>query len=49
MTRWRRESEEKYVNDEVREMIGNIKDLNEMWNTMDTPYERPEKYRSEAL
>jgi hypothetical protein len=41
---------EKCVNDEVRKMKGKIKNLNEMWNRLDTCYERPEKYTmSKAL
>jgi hypothetical protein len=39
----------KCVSKEVKKMIGNIEDLNEMWSTMDTCYERSEKYIVEAL
>ncbi len=30
-------------------MIGNIEDLNQIWNTLDTCYERTEKYLSETF
>ncbi len=40
---------EKCVSKEVKKMIGNIEDLNEMWSTLDTCYERSEKYMVEAL
>jgi hypothetical protein len=40
---------EKCVNEEVKKIISNIEDLNEMWSTMDLCYVRPEKYEVEAL
>jgi hypothetical protein len=33
----------------VRKIIGNVEDLGEIWDTLDTCCERPEKYKTEAL
>jgi hypothetical protein len=41
--------QEKCVNNEVRKMIGNIKNLDRLWGTVDECCERPEKYIVEAL
>jgi hypothetical protein len=30
-------------------MVGHLEDLKEIWDTLDTCYERPEKYLEEAL
>ncbi len=30
-------------------MVGHLEDLEEIWETLDTCYERPEKYIAEAL
>jgi hypothetical protein len=30
-------------------MVGNVEDLAEIWDTLDTNFERPEKYIAEAL
>ncbi len=30
-------------------MVGHLEDLEEIWETLDTCYERPEKYITEAL
>jgi hypothetical protein len=40
---------EKYMSKSVRSMIGSIEDLGEVWDALETCYERPEKYMSEAL
>jgi hypothetical protein len=40
---------EKLLNEEVRKMISNIENLNRMWKTVDTCYQRPKKYISEVL
>jgi hypothetical protein len=40
---------EKCVNGEVRKMIRNVEDLVEIWDTLDTCYEKPKRYMSEAL
>jgi hypothetical protein len=40
---------EKCVNGDVRKMIGKVEDLAEIWDTLDTCYERQEEYMSEAL
>jgi hypothetical protein len=34
---------------EMVKMIGHLEDLVEIWETLDTCYERPEKYVAEAL
>ncbi len=34
---------------DVLQMVSNLDDLQEMWETLDTCYERPEKYMEEAL
>jgi hypothetical protein len=40
---------EKWLNKEVKGMIGNIDDLYEMWSTMDTCCERPENSKFGAI
>ncbi len=40
---------ERCVNDKVNTMTSNIEGFGEMWNTMDTCYERPDKSIWEAL
>jgi hypothetical protein len=40
---------EKSASGEVQKMIGNEEDLAEIWDTLHTCYERPEKYRTKAL
>jgi hypothetical protein len=37
------------MKEDVRKMVGNVENLNEIWETMDTCYERPEKYITEPL
>jgi hypothetical protein len=39
----------KFLNVEVKLMVGNIEDLREIWSTLDVCYECPEKYITEAL
>jgi hypothetical protein len=40
---------EKCVNEDVRRMIGDIEDLGEIWDMLDTCNKRQEKYMPEAL
>ncbi len=40
---------EKCVKGDAGRMVGHLEDLKEMWDTLDTCYERPEKYAEEAL
>ncbi len=40
---------EKCMNQQVKKMTENIKSFSEIWQTMDTYYERPDKYIAEAL
>jgi hypothetical protein len=34
---------------EAKSVVGNIEDLDEVWDTLDTCYDRPEKYIAKAL
>jgi hypothetical protein len=40
---------EKCVKVDAHNMIGHLEDLREIWNMLDTCYERPKKYMEEAL
>jgi hypothetical protein len=40
---------EKCVNKNVKSMTGNIQDLSETWDTLDTCNKRPKKYMLEVL
>ncbi len=40
---------EKCVMGDAWKMVGHLEDLKEIWGTLDTCYERPEKYMEEAL
>ncbi len=40
---------EKCVSGEAVKMIGHLEDLVEIWEILDTCYERPEKYMDKAL
>ncbi len=40
---------ENYVSGDTVKMIGHLEDLEEIWETLDTCYKRPEKYMAEAL
>ncbi len=40
---------EKSLASHVRQMVNDIDDLREVWDTLDTCYDRPDKYISEAL
>ncbi len=40
---------EKCVKGDAFKMVSHLDDLGEMWDTLDTCYERPEKYMEEAL
>ncbi len=40
---------EKCVKGDAHKMISHLDDLREIWDTLDTCYERPEKYMEEAL
>ncbi len=40
---------EKCVKGDVLRMVSHLDDLQEIWDTLDTCYERPEKYMEEAL
>ncbi len=40
---------EKCVKGDALRMVSHLDDLQEMWDTLDTCYERPEKYMEEAL
>jgi hypothetical protein len=40
---------EKCVKGDTHKMVGPLEDLREMWDTLDTCYERPEKYMEVAL
>jgi hypothetical protein len=44
-----RSLKEKSLASHVRQMVNDIDDLREVWDTLDTCYDRPEKYISEAL
>ncbi len=41
--------QEKCVKVDAWKMVGHLEDLKEIWDTLDTCYERPEKYMEEAL
>ncbi len=41
--------QDKYVSAEVKLMIGNIEDLQEIWSKLDMCYERPIEFITEAL
>ncbi len=40
---------DKCLQGDARQMVGHLDDLYEMWETLDTCYERPDKYAEEAL
>jgi hypothetical protein len=40
---------EKCVKGDLWKMVGHLEDLKEIWDTLDTCYERPKKYMEEAL
>jgi hypothetical protein len=40
---------EKCVKGDAHKMVSHLDDLGEIWDTLDTCYERPEKYMEEAL
>jgi hypothetical protein len=40
---------EKCVSGDAVKMTGHLEDLDEIWETLDTCYKRPEKYMAEAL
>ncbi len=40
---------DKCLNGDALQMVSHLDDLREMWETLDTCYERPEKYMEEAL
>jgi hypothetical protein len=40
---------DKCLQGDARQMVGHLDDLHEMWETLDTCYERPDKYAEEAL
>jgi hypothetical protein len=40
---------EKCVKGDAHKMIGHLEELREIWDTLDTCYEKPEKYMEEAL
>jgi hypothetical protein len=40
---------DKCLQGDARQMVGYLDDLREMWETLDTCYERPDKYAEEAL
>ncbi len=40
---------DKCLQGDARQMVGHLDDLREMWETLDTCYERPGKYAEEAL
>jgi hypothetical protein len=40
---------EKCIKGNAHKMVSHLDDLGEMWDTLDTYYERPEKYMEEAL
>jgi hypothetical protein len=44
-----RSLKEKSLASHVRQMVNDIDDLREVWDTLDTCYDRPDKYISEAL
>ncbi len=40
---------EKCIKGDAGRMIGHLEDLKEIWDTLDTCYERPEEYAEEAV
>jgi hypothetical protein len=40
---------DKCLQGDARQMVSHLDDLYEMWETLDTCYERPDKYAEEAL
>jgi hypothetical protein len=40
---------DKCLRGDALQMVSHLDDLREMWETLDTCYERPEKYMEEAL
>ncbi len=40
---------EKCMKGDALRMVSHLEDLQEIWDTLDTCYERPEKYMEEAL
>ncbi len=40
---------EKCMKGDTWKMVSHLEDLKEIWDTLDTCYERPEKYMEEAL
>ncbi len=44
-----RSLKEKSLASHVRLLVNDIDDLREVWNTLDTCFDRPDKYISEAL
>ncbi len=45
----RPDAEGKCLSSSVRNMVKDIEDLQEIWDTLDTCFDQPEKYIAEAL